>query len=73
MKLLDSNEDLGEVEESLIHSQAELLSDLLKQLSARKVLKQQVQVLLILKRLYKVDEEAGLSIGGFSEISGKVL
>ena len=45
----------------MIHSQTHVESDLLQKLTTWQVLEQEVQVILVLKRLNKVHEEASLS------------
>ena len=62
VKLLDSDEDLGQVESRILESQAELLIDLEKELTTWTKLEQEVQILLILHSIDKVNEETTLSL-----------
>ena len=62
VKLLDSDEDLGQVESRILESQAELLIDLEKELATWTKLEQEVQILLILHSIDKVNEETTMSL-----------
>ena len=61
MQLLDSDKNLGEVEQRLVHCQAHVLPNLLHQLATRQILEHKVKVVLILQCLHEVDEEANFS------------
>ena len=50
-----------------------MLADLLQQLAAWQVLKQQVQVLLVLQRLDEVDKEALFAVSLRAQLLGQVL
>ena len=62
VKLLDSDENLGQVESRILESQAELLIDLEKELTTWTKLEQEVQILLILHSIDKVNEETTMSL-----------
>ena len=62
VKLLDSDKDLGQVESRILESQAELLIDLEKELATWTKLEQEVQILLILHSIDKVNEETTMSL-----------
>ena len=71
MKLLDSNEDLRQVEQCGIHGQTEVHTNLLHQLTARQVFKEKVQVGLVLQGLVEIDKKA--SFGRILEVLGQVV
>lgn len=58
VKLLNGDEYLGKIKDRIAHGQAHLLSDLLEKLASREILKEQVQILVVLERLNEVDKEA---------------
>jgi len=62
VELLDSNQDFSQVKDRVVHSQTQMLLDLFQEFPAWQILEQQVEVLIILHRLFYFDKETAIQL-----------